>query len=241
MDYRVCKWRTDFNACSCTRRCRDIVRESALGKNPLPHRGIEPPSAACRSDTLPIKLTSPPRNRSLSSYATVTLFVIEFEFPKRRSCASSLFTSEEQEEVGSLPASHGGDVPIYVWHKPAELAHSFLLCSCVYFCLYDLFNCISFHKFSRQLSVFSLGSCGLSSAFLVLSTTYLFIKVFCSPNIIPSGWFGSKHHLTDYHSCRPSLWRHIEAWLPDTKLMAARVFATSERRFAANLTIYRLE
>ena len=27
-------------------------------------------------------------------------------------------------------------------HKPTELAHSFLFCSCVYFCLYGSFNCI---------------------------------------------------------------------------------------------------
>ena len=37
------------------------------------------------------------------------------------------------------------------------------------------FNCISFHKFSRQLSVFLFCSCGLSSALLVLSTIYLFL------------------------------------------------------------------
>ena len=39
----------------------DTVRESALkvdsgGKNPLPHRGIEPVLAACRSDALPSEL-----------------------------------------------------------------------------------------------------------------------------------------------------------------------------------------
>ena len=33
-------------------------------------------------------------------------------------------------------------------HKPIERAHSFIFCSCVYFCLYGPFNCISFHKFS---------------------------------------------------------------------------------------------
>ena len=43
-----------------------------------------------------------------------------------------------------------------LWHKPAELAHSFLFCSCVHFCLYGPFNCISFHKFSWQISAFSL-------------------------------------------------------------------------------------
>ena len=50
------------------------------------------------------------------------------------------------------------------------------------FSLYGPFNCISFHKFSRQLSVFSLRSSGLSSALSVLSTICLFIKVFFSPN-----------------------------------------------------------
>ena len=53
-------------------------------------------------------------------------------------------------------------------HKPAELAHSYLLCSCVYFCLYVPFNYFSFHKSSRQLSVFSLCSSGLNFALLVL-------------------------------------------------------------------------
>ena len=42
------------------------------------------------------------------------------------------------------------------WLKPSELALSFLLCSCVYFCLDDPFTCISFHKFSWQLPAFSL-------------------------------------------------------------------------------------
>ena len=54
--------------------------------------------------------------------------------------------------VGS--PSRGWNVTLYVWHKPTELAHSFLFCSCVCFCLfYGPFSCISFHKFSWQLSV----------------------------------------------------------------------------------------
>ena len=44
--------------------CTDTVRESALKvdseKNPLPHRGIEPASAACRSDTLRTELDPHP-------------------------------------------------------------------------------------------------------------------------------------------------------------------------------------
>ena len=89
----------------------------------------------------------------------------------------------------------------------------FLFCSCVYFCLYCLFNCISVHTFSRQLSVFLLCSSGLISALLVLSTIYLCMKIslkfLCgtfynlfndwlgdklkfvfSPDVILCGWLG---------------------------------------------------
>ena len=72
-----------------------------------------------------------------------------------------------------------------LWHKPTELAHSFWFCSCICFCLHGPFNCISFHKFSGQLSVFS---------------TLFFRSYLCligSPNIILCGWLGSKHHLTN--------------------------------------------
>ena len=84
----------------------------------------------------------------------------------------------------SVPAgspSRGGDVTFHVWHKPTDLAHSFLFCSCVYFCFCVRFNCISFHKFFRQLSAFSLCSSGLISALLVLWTIQLFMKVSLSP------------------------------------------------------------
>ena len=83
-----------------------------------------------------------------------------------------------------------GCCSLCLWHKLTELAHSFLFCSCVYFCLYDPFKCISFHKFSRQLSAYSLCSSCLSSAVLVLSTVYLFMKV------ILCGCLGSKPKLT---------------------------------------------
>ena len=84
-----------------------------------------------------------------------------------------------------------------LWHEPTELAHSFSFCSCVCFCLCGPFNCISFPKFSRQLSVLSLCSSGLISALLVLSAIYLFLKVSFSPDIISSGWLGWKHQLTN--------------------------------------------
>ena len=71
-----------------------------------------------------------------------------------------------------------------------------LFCSCVYFCLYGPLNCISFHKFSRQLSAFSLCSSGLISALLVLSDTFLFMKVSFSHDVILCGWLGLKQQLT---------------------------------------------
>ena len=91
-----------------------------------------------------------------------------------------------------------------LWHKPTKLAQSFLFlflflfCSCVCFCLYGPFNYISFQKFSRQLSAFLLCSSGpTSSALLVLSTVCLFMKFSFSPDIIRSGWLGSKHQITN--------------------------------------------
>ena len=78
--------------------------------------------------------------------------------------------------------SCGGDVEVCVWHKPTELAHSCWFCSCVCFCLYGPFSCISFHKFSGQLSAFSLCSSGLISASLVLSTV-------CINESLPQPWY----------------------------------------------------
>ena len=53
--FNVC---TDVNACNCARGwCENRKRVYAASwlweKNPLPHRGIEPASAVCRSDALP--------------------------------------------------------------------------------------------------------------------------------------------------------------------------------------------
>ena len=111
-----------------------------------------------------------------------------------------------------------GMLRFMLWHKPAELAHSLLFRSCVYFCLCGPFNCISFHKFSRQLSAFSLCSCNLISAFLVLSTAYLFVKVSFSPDIIFCGWLGLKHQLTDSHG---SSWHH-QLTLPHLRHLTSR-------------------
>ena len=80
-------------------------------------------------------------------------------------------------------------------HKPTKLAHSFLLCSYVYFCLYGPFNCISFLKLSRKLSAFSLCSSGPVLPYWSFELC-LFMKVSLSPDIILCSWLGLKHLLT---------------------------------------------
>ena len=94
---------------------------------------------------------------------------IPFHIFTRQLSAFSLCSSGLISALLVVPASSrscGGDVEIYVKDKPTELAFSFLFCSSACFCLYSPFICISFHKFSRQLSAFSLCSSGLISALL---------------------------------------------------------------------------
>ena len=85
--------------------------------------------------------------------------------------------------VTAIPSTKSPWVNLHVvgmllfWHKPTELAHFFIFCSCIYFCLHSPFNCISFHEFSWRPSVFSFCSFGLISALLVFSTIYLFVSL----------------------------------------------------------------
>ena len=130
-----------------------------------------------------------------------------------RSSTLTVFTQKSLLLLLLVPVgspSCGGDVSVYVWRKPTALAHSFLFCSCVYFCLYGPFNCISFHKFSWQLSTFSLCFSCLILALLVLSTIYFLIKVSISPDIILCVWLGLKHQLTNTEQANILFC----AWLP---------------------------
>ena len=101
--------------------------------------------------------------------------------------------------------SRGGDVMVYV--------HSFLSHSCVCFCLYGPFNCISFHQFSRQLFAFSLRSSGLILPYWFFQL-YVSLWVSLIPDIILCGWLGLKHQLTN--SLSLSLWFSIlnVLWAP---------------------------
>ena len=75
-----------------------------------------------------------------------------------------------------------GDVAVYVFdiNEPSLPTpfYSVLLSVAIFMAL----STVSFHKFFRQLSAFSLFSFGLISAILVLSTMHLFMKVSLSPN-----------------------------------------------------------
>ena len=64
VDYRIFNVRTDVNTCDCIREWTDTVRslhwKLTLGEKPLPKRGIEYASVACRPDALPTELYPPP-------------------------------------------------------------------------------------------------------------------------------------------------------------------------------------
>ena len=89
--------------------------------------------------------------------------------------AVSLYTSPD------VSYSHCGDVAVCIldinqlslptfFSVPVSVSVFMALSTVIYG-----FNCISFHKFSRQLSAFSLCSSGLISTLLVLSTIYIFL------------------------------------------------------------------
>ena len=115
------------------------------------------------------------------------------------------FTFMSWIKVQSVSQSVMGMLRFMSFDKPAEHAHFFLFRFCVCFCLYGLFNCISFHKFFRHLSAFSLCSSSLISVLFGLSTIYLFMKVSFSPDIIFCGWPGLKHQLINLSS-------HVWPW-----------------------------
>ena len=93
-----------------------------------------------------------------------------------------------------------GCYSLRLWHKPTELANSFLFCFCVCFCLLMALSTV-FHSInSPNNSPFS------HSVLVVLALPYwsfqlcLFMKVSFSPDIIPSGWLGSKYQITNFKS-----------------------------------------
>ena len=111
-------------------------------------------------------------------------------------------------EVGVCRAVYRSQVPDLDVKQPS-LSTLFILFLCLFFCCccchYGPFNCISFHKFFQQRSTFLLCSSGFISALLVLSTTYMYLKVSLALTTMAQGtdtwtnlcaWLGLKHLLT---------------------------------------------
>ena len=92
--------------------------------------------------------------------------------------------------------SSGGDVAVYVLdiNQPSLPTpfYSVLVSVSVFMALSTVFHSMN----SPDNSPLSHCSSGLISALLVLSTIYLFTKVFLSPDIILCGCMGLKHQLT---------------------------------------------
>ena len=82
----------------------------------------------------------------------------------------------------------GGYVVVYVFdiNLPNSPTPFYSILGSI-FCLCGAYNCVSSIDSPNKLSAFSLCSSGLTSALLVLSTLYLFIKVSFSPDIILCG------------------------------------------------------
>ena len=93
---------------------------------------------------IPIKLVQV--QRAQNTYHTLGRQLVVVEEPAQRwRSVDECCNIKAHASLCWVPAgspSRGGDVAVYVWHKPTELSHSFLFCSCVCFCLYGPFNCI---------------------------------------------------------------------------------------------------
>ena len=99
MDYRLFHVRTDVNACDCTRGCTDtrkrVCTESWLWeKNPSPHRGIEPASAAWRSGALTNWAISP----SPFSWCVCSPGVIPSGWLGSKHLLNKFFMSQQQDD-----------------------------------------------------------------------------------------------------------------------------------------------
>ena len=90
-------------------------------------------------------------------------------------------------------------------------------------CLYGPFNCISFHKSSRQFSTFSLCSSGLISTLLTLSTIHLSVKKLPQPWYNPLWLIGLKapSNLLNFvqHGACSNFQFCVEVWYPYSTML----------------------
>ena len=109
-DYGIFNVRTNVYACDCTRGCTDTVRRVCAGswlwekknkQKTLPHRGIEPASAACQSDALPNELL--PHSYVIDwVLKTGNLFILALQVPscplQGRTALGTSITSVEEHK-----------------------------------------------------------------------------------------------------------------------------------------------
>ena len=99
-------------------------------------------------------------------------------FPVRASTSSPVLV------VPAGSPSRGGIVAVYDFDLNEPSLPTPLYSVLASISVYGPFNCVSFHRFSRQLSAFSLCSFGVISVSLVISAIYFFMKVSISPDVI---------------------------------------------------------
>ena len=115
---------------------------------------------------------------------TASVYVSVARYQEKHDCPSSDLQITMSESPRGLIFTWCDSYGLYFWHKPTELARSFFI---PFLCLflssvYDPFNCISFYKFSRQLSAFSF--CSSTSYFCLIRSFQLYISL-CESLIQP--------------------------------------------------------
>ena len=98
MDHGIFNVRSVVNACGCTRSVhlhrKRVCSESGLWeKNLLPHRGIEPASAVCRSHALPAELRASPPVHSWTTFSDKKVQYRDFRFLGRNMPMRKTYTA----------------------------------------------------------------------------------------------------------------------------------------------------
>ena len=114
--------------------------------------------------------------------------------PRLPDCTSELASFPSQKEAPALGCwERRNNVPSTENQELSKSFYPLLVSISIFMALSAVLHSIN----SPDNFPFSDCSFGLISALVVLSNVYLFMKVSFCPNIIPSGWPGSKHQLTN--------------------------------------------
>ena len=126
MPYGIFNVQTDVNACGCTQGCTDtgkrVFTENWLWeKNPLPHLGIEPASAAWRFEALPVSYIPTSKQAFLLKEQPVQLHIqIPFSSPNHHHFQDKYWLANYHEMPGKRPTSWNPTSLLRPQHQSAK-------------------------------------------------------------------------------------------------------------------------